>query len=459
MVQSNIVDNHGRSVSVGRHAEEVSTVVGQLAELDRTIAHHYDDLYDFGETARTLDQSNALLASALDGVRAVTTQANARLASATVRLNAMARDAPTKGATIRGLLDLGLDQQAHHGGSLADAMARLHTLSATAKTLAGTLDTTAEQARDSQSLGVAAALHVLSGDLMTIAGDLALERQRVGTGHAHWARNAAGIANDVEEFMNGLSEPLAALREVDELLSAGIEGGRMVAEIFSEANAVSSNLFQLIAGAARALGQARALLRQTQARATRLEQAGRVAFERAAALGLNDEDKAYVTLAIDLRDRLQTLTQSALEQGTLSIEQLFDHEYRLIPDSLPERFRTSLTEWADAEWRPFLDSALTCAPHIRSAVCSDMSGFLPTHISSRSQRPTGDPAHDIGNCRNGRIMYDDRLRQYKENAGDFTATIYRMDDYSGGFIVVRLIFVPLSFAGKRWGDFELAYSI
>jgi methyl-accepting chemotaxis protein len=459
MVQSNTVDDHGGTVSIGRHAEEVSTVVGQLAELDRIIAHHYDDLYDFGETARTLDQSNALIASALDGVRAVTTQANVRLANATVRLDAMARDAPAKGTTIRGLLELGFDQQTHHGSSLTDAMIRLHSLSATAKTLAGTLDTTAEQARDKQSLGVAAALHILSGDLMTIAGDLAVERDRVGIGHARWARNAAGVADDVEDFINGLNEPLAALREVDELLSAGIEGGRMVAEIFNEANTVSSNLFQLIAGAARALGQARVLLRQTQARTTRLEQVGRVAFERAAALGLNEEDKGYVTLALDLRDELQALTQAALEQGSLSLEQLFDNDYQPILGSLPERFRTSLTEWADAKWRPFLDAALTRAPQIRSAVCSDMSGFLPTHLSSRSQRPTGDPAHDIGNCRNGRIMYDDRLRQYKENAADFTATIYRMDDYSGGFIIVRLILVPLSFAGKRWGDFELAYSI
>ncbi len=348
MVQSNSVNDQGGRSSVlepngigsaGRHAEDISRIVGKLAKLDRTVAHHYDDLYDFGETARTLDQSNALIASALDGVRAVTTQANARLAGATVRLNAMARDAPAKRAMIRGLLDLGLDQHGRHEGSLADAMTRLHNLSATAKTLAGTLDTTAEQARDSQSLGVAAALHVLSGDLMTIAGDLALERQRADTGHARWALNAATIADDVEQLMDGLHEPLATLREVDELLSAGIEGGRMVAEIFGEANTVSSNLFQLIAGAARALGQARVLLRQTQARATRLEQASRVAFERGAALGLSEEDKIYVTLAIDLRDELQALTLSALEQGALSLEQLFDNDYQLIPTSLPERFR------------------------------------------------------------------------------------------------------------------------
>jgi methyl-accepting chemotaxis protein len=36
--------------------------------------------------------------------------------------------------------------------------------------------------------------------------------------------------------------------------------------------------------------------------------------------------------------------------------------------------------------------------------------------------------------------------------------VYRQEDDGASYVVVRNVYVPLVLGGRRWGDFELAYS-
>lgn len=87
-----------------------------------------------------------------------------------------------------------------------------------------------------------------------------------------------------------------------------------------------------------------------------------------------------------------------------------------------------------------------------------MNGFLPTHLTERSRPPTGDLNHDTRFCRNGRIMLEAIDRKAKVSAAPYMMAVYRHEGDGETYQAVRNVYLPLAFAGQRWGDFELAYS-
>ena len=54
---------------------------------------------------------------------------------------------------------------------------------------------------------------------------------------------------------------------------------------------------------------------------------------------------------------------------------------------------------------------------------------------------------------------DGQTRLALDEAGEFLLFAYRQDLGEGRFRALRSVFVPLHFAGRRWGLFELGYLI
>jgi methyl-accepting chemotaxis protein len=88
-----------------------------------------------------------------------------------------------------------------------------------------------------------------------------------------------------------------------------------------------------------------------------------------------------------------------------------------------------------------------------------MNGFLPTHISDRSRKPTGDLAHDTQYCRNGRIILEAEDKVAKDSKAPFFMCVYRQEGDGTNYVVVRNVYTPVSFGGRRWGDLEVAYQL
>lgn len=199
-------------------------------------------------------------------------------------------------------------------------------------------------------------------------------------------------------------------------------------------------------------------LRRAHGRVEGLEMTASAMFDTIVHAGLSPPDSAMVERAQASARELVELTEAALADGSLSEQALFDRDYREIPGSNPTRYRTSLSDWADSNWRPLLDRFSTSHPAIMAAACTDMGGFLPTHLSRYSLPPTGDLAHDTRYCRNGRKILDPIDEKAKSSTAPFMMAVYRQEGDGRSYKVVRNVYVPIHFAGRRWGDLELAYS-
>jgi methyl-accepting chemotaxis protein len=199
-------------------------------------------------------------------------------------------------------------------------------------------------------------------------------------------------------------------------------------------------------------------LRRAHERIEGLEITASSMFDSIVQAGLSPADDTMVQHALLAAQEITTATQAAIAAGELDAAALFDRDYRPIPGSNPPRFRTRLSDWADRVWRPLLERISHSDPAIMAAACTDMNGFLPTHLTRYSQVPTGDLAHDTRYCRNGRMILDAIDQKAKASAAPYMMAVYRQEGDGHSYKVVRNVYLPLVLDGRRWGDLELAYA-
>jgi methyl-accepting chemotaxis protein len=184
-------------------------------------------------------------------------------------------------------------------------------------------------------------------------------------------------------------------------------------------------------------------LQSAHSRMGELEMTASEMFDSIVKAGLSPQDSAMVEQAQESAREIERLTEEALERGELTVEQLFDQDYREIKGSNPPRYRTGLMDWAHAHWRPLLDRVEATNGPVMGSACTDMKGYL---------------AHDTHSCRNGRIIFDPIDRKAKSSSAPYMMAVYRQEGDGRTYRVVRNVYVPIRVGGRRWGDFELAYS-
>ena len=200
-------------------------------------------------------------------------------------------------------------------------------------------------------------------------------------------------------------------------------------------------------------------LQQAHTRIESLELTASDMFDSIVKAGLSPQDSVMVDKAQTYVREIAARAEAAIANGELTTEALFDTNYREIPGSNPKRYRTSLTDWADANWRPVIDRVVAEGGAIKMCSQADMNGFLPTHISDRSRQPTGDLQHDTMYCRNGRILLWAIDKKAKQSNAPYMMAVYRQEGDGQQYEIVRNVYVPLIINGRRWGDFELAYAL
>ena len=200
-------------------------------------------------------------------------------------------------------------------------------------------------------------------------------------------------------------------------------------------------------------------LEDMKTRVHSLEWTSMTMFDQLVRSGFASEDRRFVDIAIAGRDRIAALVEAAIADGSLAESDVFDREYRPIPGSDPVRYDNRFTAFADAHIQPILDAHKARHSEIISSVASNMDGYLPTHLSERSRKPTGDREHDDKFCRNRRQFLDEVTQRAIDLKDEpFTASCYRyMRAGDTKPSAAKNIFVPIRINGKYWGNFEILY--
>jgi methyl-accepting chemotaxis protein len=207
------------------------------------------------------------------------------------------------------------------------------------------------------------------------------------------------------------------------------------------------------AGDARANGSE---LLSAQKRLQHLELLSNTMLDTLANSGAEIDDTPFILTAQETCRQIKLAIERAIDEGEVSVEDVFDRDYRVIDGTNPVQYEVRFNAAADKHVRPILDRAKAADNRIIGSAIGDTNGYLPTHLSERSHPQGPDPVWNDEHCRNRRVMIDEQTRLALGSAKPATLATYRME-LGARWIPVKNIYVPLWVKGRRWGNFELAY--
>ena len=347
------------------------------------------------------------------------------------------------------------------------------------ETVGGISDQLGAIARQTRLLGVNAAIEaarggeatqgfaVVADEIRRLAGQAGESAASVGDKLGQLDRDARhlisgveaniGRGRDVSAHIDTLSVTMA---EIASLVTQFGDRSHAIVTCTDEADADVGALRQGLTSFSESAAESAQRVEMAKVQLEQLEGMANDMLNTAAHGGHQTRDSRYIAYAEEGAGQVSSLINDALCSGQLTPSALFDGNYRLIQGSDPPQYDNGFTAFADSIIRPLLDRQTGQDKAIVGCCLIDMNGYLPTHITARSQpqRP-GLRAWNMEHARNRQIFMDSQTRRALDGDGDFFLFTYRQDLGEGRYRALRSVFVPLMFEGRRWGLYEVGYLI
>ncbi|MBM5570337.1 MULTISPECIES: methyl-accepting chemotaxis protein [Deefgea] len=254
-------------------------------------------------------------------------------------------------------------------------------------------------------------------------------------------------ANRTQEVVDKASQQFALLMSDFEMTAQALSGIAATLEEFTVSNnlvnANVSEIHQL------SLGVNEKMNRSAQSSKDVAEAAEKVqAMIGRFTVGQGALDQT-ITQVCEYRDRVAEKIEALMNRGV----NVFDQNYQAIPQTAPQKYKTSYNQYFVQEIQPIYDELAKLALGGRFSLAVDTNGYGPTHNSWYSKPLTGEKAVDLINSRDQRIFNDPAGLRAARNTERFLLQTYLRDT---GEIMTE-IDVPIMVAGRHWGGLRLGF--
>ncbi|WP_412547910.1 methyl-accepting chemotaxis protein [Pseudomonas sp. PDM16] len=369
---------------------------------------------------------------------------------------------------------------------LHDSIARMHQLSGRASASRELIGNLSQRSEDIQR--VTQVIQGVASQTNLLALNAAIEAARAGEagrGFAVVADEVRGLAartasatEEVGEMVADIQRKTAAVveqirqlaSELDEGVGAVEQAGSSLANIVALAEVVEGQVDEIAQGAEinreqltslfAAMEQMRGDLAESDAHtqrlggvAGRLEGQAEQISERLAEVALDDYHQRAYDLARQGAQSIAERFEADVESGRVSLDDLFDRQYRPVPGSFPQKYKTRFDDYTDRVLPDIQEPLLGQHEGLVFAIACTPEGYVPTHNRAFSAALTGDRQQDMLRSRSKR-RFDDRtgircgsheqpllLQTYTRDTGEL------MHDLS----------VPIRICGRHWGGLRLGY--
>jgi methyl-accepting chemotaxis protein len=442
----------------GSLAIECSDVAGYVAGVNERISANLAMLDSLEDVTTRLLADQAQVADSTDEARVLAEQARGKLDQGRAAIEDTIQ-------VFSVLTDL-VVQLGERMAGFAEAMAQVQKVSASIETIASktnmlALNATIEAARAGEAgrsfAVVAAEVKKLAHDTRAATGEItgtiaSLTREAEAVNSeiqigVEQSRVAQGSFTRINDSVRDVADIVALVdRQTDGIAQA-------TSHIQQSVDSVKSGLSSFAADARANGGQ----LKQTRERLTKLEMLSNEMLDRLASSGVRIDDTPFIEFAQAAAREIHAIVDAGLERGEIGLEAVFDTNYVEMPGTNPTQWETGFCIFADAYVRPVLDRLMREEPRLIATALTDINGYLPTHISERSQPQSADPEWNAAYCRNRRNFLDDITRRAIASEKEAMLATYSMEFSQGRHLAVKNVFVPIWIKGRRWGNFELAY--
>ncbi|WP_169734422.1 methyl-accepting chemotaxis protein [Deefgea rivuli] len=156
-----------------------------------------------------------------------------------------------------------------------------------------------------------------------------------------------------------------------------------------------------------------------------------------------------ITQVCQFRDRVAEKIEGLMKRGI----DVFDQNYKAVPNSVPQKYKTTYNQYFVQEIQPLYDELAKTALGGKFSLAVDTNGYGPTHNSWYSKPLSGDKAVDLVNSRDQRIFNDPAGLRAARNTERFLLQTYLRDT---GEIMTE-VDVPIIVGGRHWGGLRLGF--
>jgi methyl-accepting chemotaxis protein len=305
---------------------------------------------------------------------------------------------------------------------------------------------------------VAEAINELSRKTARAADGVADSVQRLSAWRDGLAGEAEEVREGAERLVCGAKENDAALARIAEGLRSAQDGTGRIAEATGRTDAELSAFRPAFDGISAGLEATASAVAEARDRVDAMIDRSERMLQGTVAIGGTAGDAAFILRVQEDAATLSALLEAAVEDGRISIVDLFSTDYRPVPGTDPPQRLAPFTRLTDALFPPVQEAALALDQRVVFCAAVDRNGYLPTHNARFSQPQGPDPVWNAANARNRR-MFDDRVGlKAGRNTTPFLLQVYRRDMGGGEFRMMKDLSAPIRVNGRHWGGLRLAYT-
>ena len=453
-----VTENAIRKVArdCGSLSMECSDVAGYVESVAERINANMGKLDELEEVTERLLTDQGRVADSTDEARLLSEQARTKLEAGRQAIDETI-------AGFKGLTEL-VVQLGERMAGFATAMNQVQNVSSTIEGIARktnmlALNATIEAARAGEA---GRSFAVVAAEVKKLAHDTRNATSQIAETIGELTREATAVT---EEIQTGVSQSRTAqagfgiigntVNEVTELVTMV---DRQTDGIAQSTGLIQTSVDQVKAGLAAFAADARdngTKLNKSHKRLGHLEMLSNTMLNTLANSGAEIDDTPMLLKAHQYTRQIVEKIETAIDNGEITMDQVFDRNYRERPGSNPKQYDTDFCDTADKYVQPILDELCRSDNKIIGSTIGDPNGHLPTHMTERSQPQGNDPVWNDAHSRNRRILIDDQTR-YAHASEEPTLMTYLMVRGDERF-PVKNVFIPLFIKGKRWGNYEIAY--
>ena len=441
----------------GTLSMECSDVCGYVQGVASRLQDNLKVLDQLEDVTSMLLADQAQVADATDQARRLSEAARTKLHSGREAIDATIAD-------FKGITDL-VVQLGDRLASFAEAMHQVEVVSTSIEAIARktnmlALNATIEAARAGDA---GRSFAVVASEVKKLAHDTRAATTQIAQTIGELNREASAVTSEIRTGVDRSRAAQSRFREVSDNVR---EVEEIVYQVDQRTDGIanSTGIIQLTvdrvkAGLTAFAGDIRTNgkdLVKAEDRLHGLERLSNSMLDTLANSGAEIDDTPFILRAQEAASMISQAIEKGIEGSLVTMADVFDRDYRLIPGTNPAQYDSRFCDFADIYVRPILDRFKISDARIIGSAITDVNGYLPTHLSDRSLPQSADAVWNDANCRNKRIFMDETTRNAVLSERPAMLATYRME-LGDRFVPVKNVFVPLWVKGRRWGNFELAY--
>ncbi|MBL4822067.1 MAG: methyl-accepting chemotaxis protein [Colwellia sp.] len=151
--------------------------------------------------------------------------------------------------------------------------------------------------------------------------------------------------------------------------------------------------------------------------------------------------------------QVSELFEQSIASNKISLQQLFDFNYKALGNTIPPKFTTGFDQFTDRNLPSIQEPLLQQHPEMIYAGSVDINGYFPTHNKCFSKPLTGNADVDMMNSRTKRMFNDPTGIRCGQHTDKFLLQTYKRDTGE----IMHDVSAPIMVQGKHWGGFRIGF--